>query len=272
MTVIKRYWWKTLIGVLLLVAAHILTDSARMSLHDPAFITGFTLLGCVLFLCLYNLRKKLPMIPLGRVATWTHLHILMGWFVAGLFLIHIGFRLPDGDLEVFLAVMFVLVAVSGVVGASISKSYPPRLTRRGQEVILERIPQLRVRLQQEADDLVLASVERTGNRTIADFYTNRIQPFMVGPRNQVAYLFGAARSPHKLTHEIDAVCRYLNDEGQQIIEELAEIVQQKDALDFHQSLQSALLLWLFVHIPLTYGMVLLALLHMVLALAYTGGF
>ncbi len=272
MTIIRKYWWKTLACLLLLVAAQILTSSARMSLHDPAFISGFTLLGCVVFLCLFNLRKKLPMLPLGRVATWTHLHILMGWFVVGLFLIHIGFRLPDGDLEVLLAILFVLVAVSGVVGTSISKSYPQRLTRRGHEVILERIPQLRAKLQDEADNLALSSVETTGNRTIADFYTSRIQPFMVRPRNQVAYLFGAAQSPHRLKEEIDAVCRYLNDDGQKIIEEIAEIVDQKDALDFHRSLQRALRLWLFVHIPLTYGMLLVALVHMVLALAYTGGF
>ncbi len=82
----------------------------------------------------------------------------------------------------------------------------------------------------------------------------------------------SAGSQLKLAQEMQAVCRYLDDNGQAIIQELSEIVKEKDALDYHQALQSALKAWLFVHIPLTYSMIIVALLHMVLALGYTGGF
>jgi hypothetical protein len=271
MTTLSRYWWKIGALLLLLIGVGILQTSARMSLHDPAFITGFSLLACLAVLTLFNIRKKFPMLPLGRVANWTHIHILMGWFTVGLFLLHIGFNVPDGALEIVVALLFAAVAISGIIGGLISKIYPQRLTTRGQEVILERIPEFRQKLKSDADELALASIEKTGGRTIADFYSSRVMPFLREPENQIVYRFGGAKSPHKLLADMNAVCRYLDDCGQEIILELSEIVRQKDALDFHQSLQWALKIWLFVHIPLTYSLWILVLLHMVVAMAYTGG-
>lgn len=272
MMIVKRYWWKTLVLLVILAGYQLINETARMSLQDPVFITGFSLLACVLFLTLFNIRKKFPMIPLGRVATWTHLHILVGWLSVGLFLLHIGFHVPDGGLEILLAVLFFIVAVSGIVGALISKAYPRFLTNKGQEVIFERIPNLRKQLRNEAETLIFQSVEQTGATTIADFYADRIQSFFEGPKNQFSYLISASGSQTKLAQEMQAVCRYLDEKGQAIIQELSDIVKEKDALDYHQALQTALKTWLFVHIPLTYSMIVVALLHMVLALGYTGGF
>jgi hypothetical protein len=42
-------------------------------------------------------------------------------------------------------------------------------------------------------------------------------------------------------------------------------------LDYHQSLQFTLKIWLFVHLPLTYSLMIFTLLHIVLVLAFSGG-
>ena len=65
--------------------------------------------------------------------------------------------------------------------------------------------------------------------------------------------------------------RYLNDKEREFSAELRDLVEQKDELDYHYALQTTLKSWLFVHVPLTYGMVLLALVHLVLAYAFGGG-
>jgi hypothetical protein len=49
------------------------------------------------------------------------------------------------------------------------------------------------------------------------------------------------------------------------------LLRRKDDLDFHEARQRLLKNWLFVHIGLTYGLVTLALLHGLLALAFRGG-
>ena len=46
--------------------------------------------------------------------------------------------------------------------------------------------------------------------------------------------------------------------------------ETKDQLDFHQAMQGLLKGWLFVHIPLTYALLLFALVHLVLVYAFSG--
>ena len=55
------------------------------------------------------------------------------------------------------------------------------------------------------------------------------------------------------------------------LERLSDLVCQKDDLDYHHALQATLKGWLFVHIPLTYSLWILVVLHLVLAYAFTGG-
>jgi len=49
------------------------------------------------------------------------------------------------------------------------------------------------------------------------------------------------------------------------------LVRQKDGLDYHYALQLVLKGWLFTHIPLTYSLLLLTLVHVVLVFAFSGG-
>jgi hypothetical protein len=48
-------------------------------------------------------------------------------------------------------------------------------------------------------------------------------------------------------------------------------VRRKDALDYCGALQAALKLWLFVHLPLTYSLMIFSVWHVVLVFAFSGG-
>ena len=65
--------------------------------------------------------------------------------------------------------------------------------------------------------------------------------------------------------------RYLNDVEREFAERLGRLMKKKNELDYQYALQGVLKGWLFIHIPLTYGMLLLALTHLVLAYAFSGG-
>jgi hypothetical protein len=67
------------------------------------------------------------------------------------------------------------------------------------------------------------------------------------------------------------VRRYLSDHEQAACERMFALVRRKDDLDFHEARQKLLKLWLLVHIALTYGLVLLAFLHGLVAHAFHGG-
>jgi hypothetical protein len=64
--------------------------------------------------------------------------------------------------------------------------------------------------------------------------------------------------------------RYLNERELSYAENLQALVEQKNQLDYAYALQNVLKAWLFVHIPATYGLILLALLHLLLVYSFGG--
>jgi hypothetical protein len=64
--------------------------------------------------------------------------------------------------------------------------------------------------------------------------------------------------------------RYLNDQEMIQAEKLRALVERKNRLDYAHALQSVLKAWLFVHIPATYGLILLTLLHLLLVYSFGG--
>ena len=69
---------------------------------------------------------------------------------------------------------------------------------------------------------------------------------------------------------LDNMNRYLDDRELAYSERLRRLVERKDRLDYAYALQTVLKVWLFVHIPVTYGLILLALLHLLLVYSFGG--
>ena len=66
---------------------------------------------------------------------------------------HTGISLPDGLLEWALWLLFVIVVLSGVIGAYLSWSIPSKLKQNSERMIFEGIPALRSELAREVDNL-----------------------------------------------------------------------------------------------------------------------
>ncbi len=241
------------------------------SLHHTAVATGLALFATCLALALFNSRKKLPFLPLLRAATWTQFHIYAGWFSVLLFLIHTGFRWPDGRFECLLASVFALVAVSGIFGLILSRTLPARLTQHGENVIYERIPALRTKLQRDVEALVLKSVEETKSCTIADFYAAQLKAYFDRPRSLPHYLTRRDAPLKKILGEIRLLERYTNEREHAILAELTECLRAKENLDFQRAGQGLLKYWLFVHIPLTASLLLLGAFHGLYVFYFAGG-
>ena len=268
----KRFRRQFFLGTLALIAATVAAlwlHEKFCALPDYAFLTGSVLFGAMLVLTFFNARKKLPFLSLGRAETWLQIHIYLGFFTVALFLIHLNFRGPHGWFEVTLAWLFALVSASGVVGLVFSRTLPRRLAARGGEAIFEKIPVLRHALKTEAENLALGADAKSP--VIAEFYTKRLAAFFAGPKNLWLHFVESRRPLNALAAELDDLRRFANDAEREKIAKLATLVRQKDGLDYHRSLQLALKLWLFVHIPLTYGLLVFTALHVVLVFGFSGG-
>jgi hypothetical protein len=188
-----------------------------------------------------------------------------------MFLLHAGWRAPTGQMEILLYVMFIFVAGSGAFGVAVSRALPKRLARRGEEVILERIPAFILSLREEAEALVLQSAGAKGSSSIRDMYSEHLRPFFDEPKNIFSHLFFSNRAMFTMSQNIDNALRYLDDSEIEFAEKLRKLVVKKDDLDFHYALQTTLRVWLFVHVPATYGLLIAAVVHAVLVHAFGGG-
>jgi hypothetical protein len=217
----------------------------------------------MVLLALYNARKKLPFLPLLASSTWLRIHVYVGWLSVVVFILHVGLSLPNGPLEVVLAIVYVGIAGSGALGLYLSRSLAARLTARGENVIFERIPAFRTRLRRQAEAVTLGAVERAGSMTMADFYAASLRSFFEAPRNYWPHLFGSNRGHRAIEADIDALTRYLGRDEREALADIRKLVRTKDDLDFQYALQATLKHWLFVHVPLTYGMAILVLVHVI---------
>jgi hypothetical protein len=241
------------------------------ALESTAFSTGYLLLGAVGFLALYNIRKKLPYLPLGSSAAWLQWHLYVGMGSIGLFALHAGVAVPEGVLDIVLAGVYLATVGSGLVGLYLTRTIPAQLTRVGGEVIYERIPAYRQQIRERAREVVLESVSASGATTLADFYSARLLEYFDQPRALAYQLRPTTARRRALMREMHDVRRYLSDQERDCCERLFSLVRRKDDLDFQEARQKLLKQWLFIHIGLTCMLVLVAMLHGLLAHAFHGG-
>ncbi len=240
-------------------------------LRRPQFFDGWVLLTGVLFLTLFNLRKKLPMLPLGSARNWTRIHIYTGYAVVVVFLLHTGGSLPQGPLDTGLWTAFIIVALSGVIGLVLSRIVPLRLGEAQERILLERIPAFRQQLADEVAEIAQRSVSEEGSLTISSFYADTIHDFMQGPRNLFGHVVGSHRAMIAIDAGIDRLERYVDANGMEALAQIRERVNAKNDLDFQFANLMLLRLWLFFHIPATYALIIMAAVHVVAVYAFNSG-
>ncbi len=138
-------------------------------------------------------------------------------------------------------------------------------------MIYERIPALRGQVRRQAGEVILDSVAASGATTLADFYVARLYDFFHHVRGAWYLLRTTTVLRRALMRDLHDIRRYLSDHEQAGCERLFALLRRKDDLDFHEARQKLLKTWLFAHIGLTYALVMLALLHGLLAIAFRGG-
>lgn len=243
----------------------------EIALTHRAFISGWALVGAMIFLTLYNLRKKLDFLPAFFASRhWLWAHLVVGYWSVWVFVLHVGVRLPEGILESILWVQFVVVIASGVFGHYISRRFPRLLADRGQEVLFQRIPVLIRDQRLRVEAAVLRAAAEGESSAIPEFYTEHLLPFFAGPSNFMGHLFNSRRTRERLLRALDGLEK-VSARGQvEVVAELREAVNGKDDLDYHHAHQALLKYWLFLHVPLAYSLLVVAALHVVLAYAFGG--
>lgn len=242
--------------------------SVQVLLGNPGVLTGYWLFGIMVFLALFNLRKKLSMLPLGNASTWLLLHAVGGSLALATYWLHTASIWPNGVYERALAALFYLTVASGILGYIVQRVYPVKLTQTGVEVIYERIPAHIAEIREQADALVLKCCDETRVDTLGKHYLDTMEWFFRRPRFAYNHIAGSQRSRQWIRQQDANVRRYLNDDERTFLDELTELALRKNQIDVHHALQGVLKRWLIIHIPLTVALMTLAVWHLMVVNVY----
>lgn len=242
--------------------------SDTLHIREPALLSGWVLVGLFLFLALFNVRKKLANLPLGRASLWLYLHAVVGVLAAAVYFVHVGAFWPRGGYEQIIAGLFYLVTLTGIVGYVFQRLAPKLLTQVGYEIIWERIPAEIAHLRRRAEDCVMACSDETGSPVLGHHYLECLAWYFRRPRFLVSSALSLQRGESWVEKQTQAVRRYLNEGERRHLETLRDLALTKARVDKHYAIQGLMKLWLFFHLPLTLGLLIAVGWHVALVHVY----
>lgn len=252
-------------------------------------VVGFALM---VYAGLLGARKKVPVWRLGRAQTWMRGHLWLGLVSFPVIVLHAGFTFGTG-LTLVLMWLLIIVIVSGVGGAWLQHTMPRRMLRElPMETIYEQIEHVRAQLLMEADTIVadacgkleietvvpaargegeaaasaLATTDRIDaedSSPLREFYRHEMRPFVAQPR-----------APHPLADGRIAAARFEKVRAlvplsfHTAIQDLENICEEDRQLRRQSRLHVMLHGWQLVHVPLSIALLVLAVVHIVMALRF----
>ena len=246
----------------------------------------------MLFAGALGARKQAPAMRLGRLQHWMRGHLWLGLLTVPLVLFHSGFSWGAGGLTTLLMVLTALVIASGVVGAGLQHVLPRVMTREvPMETIYEQIESIREQLKKEAQDIVAAAGKELAKAPPAaavaqagaaagtivtmvptvpalevfeEFTTKEVMPFLEDPKRSASGWQRRGPAQRAFGH----VRTLLPPALHPWLEDLENICEEERQLLRQERLHAWLHAWLLVHVPLSYGLLVLVAVHAVMALRY----
>ena len=257
-----------ILGVITFALVALYARTTSLQLGNPAIVTGYTLLGLMLLLGFFNIRKRLSMVPVGRGSLWLAFHVVAGVLAMAMFWLHTGTVWPEGTYERILTALFYLVSLTGIFGYIILRGLPRRLTQTGIEVMYERIPTEIGEIREKVEALTLECTEKTGSDTVAQHYIGTLNWFFRRPRFRLSHLVGGDAAGHWLRGPGSAARRYLNNDEKEYFDQILELGALKILVDRHYACQDLMKKWLLVHVPLSMAVILVSIWHFLLVNVY----
>jgi len=256
-----------------------LVEIYAQGLRDPRYLDGWLLAAGMSLQLFFHVATKTGRLSPKSSMRWRTFHIFVGYLLVAAFLSHSNFSLPNSGFGWALWAGFVLVTLSGLFGTYLAWSLKTK-GRIDERIGYDRIPLRVAELARDVKAIVampdpptdaIALPTAPYDAWIIDLYTNHLQDFFQGPRNASSHLVASQRPLKRLIDEINHLAPYVDAQSQEKLSKIWNLVAEKDRLDFarvHFGLTRA---WLFVHVPVTYGLLVLSVLHVLVVYSYSSG-
>ena len=232
-------------------------------------VLGTVSLGIFVFAALLGVRKKLPFLPVGNVQRWLRGHIWLTLLTIPLILLHSGFRL-GGPMTTTLMVLYAIVMLSGIYGLMLQHKLPTMMKESlPAEIVFEQIPNMRAQLcsaaeklqhslkQQTTSGSAAVAIDVSQEEVLAGFIEQRLLPYLCARRGE-KYRLGHAR-------EADEIFRHLKSRVDEMyrarVDDMRRWCDERRLTDTQLHMQYRLHGWLFVHVPLSFLLLLMMVWH-----------
>lgn len=261
-------WW-----MLLLLVGSYVWYTTREYPHGGTpmgIFYGLLGVGLLLILMLYGLRKRAYTVRIGMLQTWVHSHIYLGLLMLVIILLHSGFRFHD-TVAVTALILLTVVVVSGVVGVVLYTLVPPLLINVDSNLT---VPDMSVKVNQLAQAMArLASGKSAAFQAV---YTNLLQAQRPHPLAGWRLLFGrpGLREADEATDKVLQVnLEKVEPQEQTDLAQLyvlaGEMRQMHLRLMQKQRYRNILDVWLYLHVPLSFALLLVVAVHVIVAFYYS---
>ena len=256
-------------------------------------VAGYIIIA---FGCALSIRRKFPHWQIGAGQTWLRWHIWLSLLCVPIALFHAGFAMR-GSIASTVAGLFAAVILSGIYGLALQQVLPRRMTRDlKRESVMDQIPRLFEALLLEAltkiRNAVLAEgydgpvpevlqrpgVEKDlpkggsavkqvhvdyqpGSDPLVQFFTVQVRPYLEGKPS-------ALQKPAVRADTFEHVKKLVPEALFECIDDLKGICHERADLEHQQFLQRLLHGWQFVHVPLSYLLLLFLTIHAVQAIRF----
>lgn len=281
----RRYLW---LAVIMLAAALV-----AYLLHDPQEPpNGGTVLGYALgtlaallvaWLGWFGIRKRRYASTMGSVQGWLSAHVYLGLALPVIVLLHAGFQFGS-NIHTLAFVLLLLVVLSGFYGVFVYAKYPQRVSsnRNGASrpelfAQLEDIDARSIRTAAVLPAVFSALVQSSATRTqLGATLWTRLRGVdnstLVLPEQGHGKAIANAGQEAALDWLAEQQSRATDAESAARIGELSALLRNKRKLlrQIREDLrlQATMELWLYVHVPLSVGLLLALLAHIVTVFVY----
>lgn len=285
------------LGVLLYVPYSLRSIDGVSGGSIPGLAYGILGFAMMIFAGLLGARKRVRIWRLGRATWWMRGHLWIGFLSFPFILLHGGFQFGNGALSRTLMVLFLIVFVSGILGAVLQHFMPKMMTERvPMETIYDQIDRVESQLVTEAAQLVAeasamveqaieqqeeaeekAPVAATGKKPGAmaapdERVSEKIRLFF--DRQVKPYLTSRPSQKYSLANPVQAAAAFrqlkllVPESAWPKFDDLESICGEKRELERQRYMHKWLHGWLLFHVPASYALILLGAVHAFVALRY----
>ena len=232
-----------------------------------------------IFGVLLSLRKKLVLWRIGSVQSWLRAHIWLTLLTVPLVLFHSGFRL-GGPSTILLMALYAVVMVSGIYGLILQHRIPRLMQERfPNEVVYEQIPHLRSQLFRAAQTMA-ASLKSSSRVTVSAGPASAVDPeseaaLVTLLEEQVMPYLKVKRAGRRGLDDssyAEDTFRFVRlkvaEPYRERVGEIQGWCEERRMLDGQLRLHHWLHAWLFLHVPVSFLLLLLTAWHGFVSLFY----